>query len=1061
MSATLSPLHKKHALKPLVYALILASWAGQTQAQSVGSAPPSSRQDESQEDTDRATRLDTITVVRETRDEAGKTDVFQKDVSNVYAGKEEIELYKGSSVGDLFKGLNGVYAGDSRNSGALDPNIRGIQGEGRIPLTIDGTEQATSVWLGPAGVANRNYVDPNMISSILVEKGVSATSGASGIGGSVQIRTLQVEDIVKPGETFGIELKAETATNSTKSNERAFGIFGKDYRDIPGATFHKGGTNGVVLPDNISPDRMPKVGNSGKNFNFEDHSYRLAIATQQENFDLLAAYSYRSRGNYYSGKKGSDKYENDTWQEDANSDYNPSYSFPRVSYIAKYYRPGEEVLNTSSELETTLLKGTLRLPHDQAIDMSYMRSNHTFGENVPWNVVWAIHALDGYGEKNILQTENPYSKVKQDTWNLNYSWNPEGSRFINLKAGAWITQSDSERHQNGDIIYGIQGQGLNNGRDGDWDNYTNCHVLGTNGSECAWVPPTAPEKLPNTDGRFNIIPRALQITDHRRSGLNLSNAMTLHPTLDLSLSADFTREKLKQHDASEKLENLNELTWGVNHMGPRSGTRQQWNFGFNFDWRPVDWLQVNAGARYSDYWSYDDKLAEMRSQQHKDWAIQPALKGYNYQVQRLMTDQEVADYEGRIIETKMPIYKQYEEDWQFISDLDPSLLQAVFGHTSKQSFEDYLGKAFHEGKINGYRYTEETVFVPSGESHKGFTANNPFTNGEIDSAEQVTDAQGKTGTVNKYIASTGDRKPVYQDESEIANKWEEPKKQKDHAWVPHIGLTAFITDDIRLYARYNEFVRFPSLFESSMALAGGSKRSTGAANRPEHAYNWEIGYVHNLSSYFPSLEYADVKINYFNNRIKDYIDRDWDFNTVQFDEKKMSGIELQARVDSGKYFANFGGTYRLKQQLCDADYAQTFMPIPGAAGSDNIPACVDGGFPRTFARTSLQPQYSLNLDVGARLLEKKLLLGARAVYHSAAKNKDEGHFGGLGWAFNRTNYWNPILVFDAYASYQVQKNLNVDVAISNLTNQYYLDPMARTSMPAPGRTVRVGMTARF
>ncbi|WP_205649122.1 hypothetical protein [Alcaligenes faecalis] len=71
-----------------------------------------------------------------------------------------------------------------------------------------------------------------------------------------------------------------------------------------------------------------------------------------------------------------------------------------MSYIAKYYRPGEEVLNTSSELETTLLKGTLRLPHDQAIDMSYMRSNHTFGENVPWNVVWAIHALDGQGEKN-------------------------------------------------------------------------------------------------------------------------------------------------------------------------------------------------------------------------------------------------------------------------------------------------------------------------------------------------------------------------------------------------------------------------------------------------------------------------------------------------------------------------------------------------------------------------------------------------------------------------------------------------------------------------------------
>src|SRR5690606_19725727 len=139
----------------------------------------------------------------ETRDEAGRSDVYFKDVSNVYAGKDEIERYKGSSVGDLFKGLNGVYSGDVRNSGALDPNIRGIQGEGRIPVTVDGTEQATSVWLGPAGVANRNYVDPNMISSIMVEKGPSMSPGIkSGVGGTVEIRTIDVDDIIRPGESF-------------------------------------------------------------------------------------------------------------------------------------------------------------------------------------------------------------------------------------------------------------------------------------------------------------------------------------------------------------------------------------------------------------------------------------------------------------------------------------------------------------------------------------------------------------------------------------------------------------------------------------------------------------------------------------------------------------------------------------------------------------------------------------------------------------------------------------------------------------------------------------------
>ena len=39
-----------------------------------------------------------------------------------------------------------------------------------------------------------------------------------------------------------------------------------------------------------------------------------------------------------------------------------------MSYIAKYYRPGEEVLNTSSELETTLLKGEQvdRIEFDEA-----------------------------------------------------------------------------------------------------------------------------------------------------------------------------------------------------------------------------------------------------------------------------------------------------------------------------------------------------------------------------------------------------------------------------------------------------------------------------------------------------------------------------------------------------------------------------------------------------------------------------------------------------------------------------------------------------------------------
>lgn len=108
---------------------------------------------------------------KQSRDEKGYNDVYDQDISTVYAGKEQIERYKGAAPADMFKGMLNVYSGDSRNSGALDPNIRGIQGPGRVPLTIDGTEQAITAYRGYMGANNRNYIDPNLIGSIKVLKG--------------------------------------------------------------------------------------------------------------------------------------------------------------------------------------------------------------------------------------------------------------------------------------------------------------------------------------------------------------------------------------------------------------------------------------------------------------------------------------------------------------------------------------------------------------------------------------------------------------------------------------------------------------------------------------------------------------------------------------------------------------------------------------------------------------------------------------------------------------------------------------------------------------------------
>jgi len=1033
-----------HPLKPLVVCILLAlaCIGGYAQAQSTASDEPESTN---------VTELDTIEVTGqyETRDEAGRNDVFAKDVSNVYVGKEEIERYKGTSVGDLFKGLNGVYSGDSRNSGAVDPNIRGLQGGGRIPLTVDGTEQSTSVWMGPAGVANRNYLDPNMISSIMVEKGPSMTRGVrTGIGGSVQVKTLEVDDIIRLGETFGFELKTETATNSVKPNESSFSNFGKDYRDIHGAYSVYSG--GVLLPFGRGTDMTPRKGSSGKDLDFDDNAWRAAIASKHEHFDLLGAYSYRKRGNYFSGKGGSQRYETDTWFDDLSSNQDQTLEVQPLptQYIANYFLPGQEVTNTSSELESILLKGSFRFPGNQSLNLSYMRTDHTFGESIPWVITFAVRDSENANGTKVVQGQLPYSNVKQNTYNLNYTWRPEGNRWIDLEAGAWVTQSDAARHQNGDFIFAlpfVTGQ-----QDTAWDDYVVCHIRPESKMRtpayCAGIPQDPPDKQPNTDGRYNIIPRALRITNDDRFGINLSNKFRLHPTLDLTVSGDFTREKLKQWNASEDVgSDRSEFTSGIHYYAPRAGRREQYNLAFNFNWTATSWLQLSAGYRYADFWAHDDKTASQRAKRVDGWQATAPLTHRRFTYREIMSDADAAaqddfmrdDYDVQIEELR---------DW-FPDDL-PAFLEEF------PTVDDYV----NDGKINGVRYenNDKEILVPYTGTHKGFAANNPFLNGTIDLNEMVATAQSPDGVAKKYGEHFG---YSYVPGSSPSDPWKAPEKIRGHAWTPQFGATAFLTDNIRVYARYTQFSRFPSIFESTQMVRGGlgSTLRGSAATRPERTYNWEIGYAHDLTSYFPDLNYADFRINYFNSKIRDYMDRDYNFNIVHFDRKKLSGIEVQTRFDSEKYFAGFGGSYRFEQKMCDKDYASFIDPI-----YNRIPECVEGGFPVTFARTSLQPKYSIDLDVGARLFNRKIEIGSRMTYHSAYENKSESKMGNMRpRAFNRPHFWNPIWVFDAYATYRVHDKLSINLGINNITNRYYIDPMARVSQPAPGRTIKMGLTARF
>lgn len=57
--------------------------------------------------------------------------------------------------------------------------------------------------------------------------------------------------------------------------------------------------------------------------------------------------------------------------------------------------------------------------------------------------------------------------------------------------------------------------------------------------------------------------------------------------------------------------------------------------------------------------------------------------------------------------------------------------------------------------------------------------------------------------------------------------------------------------------------------------------------------------------------------------------------------------------------------------------------------------------------------------------------------------------------------WNAVFTGDAYVNYQFNKDLSFELLATNLFDEYYIDPLTRSMMPAPGRTIRFNVTSRF
>lgn len=884
------------------------------------------------------------------RDARKKDAVYDQDVSSSYAGKEEVERYKGVNTADVLKGMVNVFSGDARNGGALDPSIRGIQGPGRVPVIIDGTEQALTVWRGYNGASNRSYVDPSLIAGVQVLKGPVSTRGVNGAtGGAVVINTLDAADILKPGQTFGVEFRVEGGNNSTDPRLPTL-LTGRDYRTIPGFLGTGSGWRSPTYPYS-DPSLRVNLRKSGDNefLSLGDRAIRLAVAGRIGDFDLFGAYAFRERGNYFSGKHEVDYYQQRQLRLGADT-------FVRV--LGLHYEPGNEIPNTSSQLESLLLKATWRIADDQALQIGFRDSRSKFGEILPSRIMTAGGGYFG-------NVQWPLSKVHAQAWNAEYKWQPD-NKWIDLKTNLWLTDTVSDTYSSGGF------------------------------------PNAASLQDPI------IINSALSNARNDRYGITASNQMKLTSRLDLRLEGTWQHEKLRSDDPfTQAIAN----GW---RQFPRAGRREDYRIGLHGEWRPASFLKLNAGLTYSGYWAVDDFLRN-----------QIAAGNARRFMQVLDTSRQIT------YRTQITSARDYEA-WLRARNFDEAGIRRELA-----SFAARGNRLEVENRAPDW--------VPDAEGRYR-RADNACLNGSVSSLPNWTGYCGVSWTNTVQVVPN------------------EATRKTGHGWAPTLSATAYISGSSRAYVRYAEAYRFPSMFESTIGFS--SSVNLRSDLKPEHLYAWEAAWIQDLRPLFGlngEGQHADLKLTWYHNTTRNVIERNTNLMFTNIDRQEIAGFELQARYDNGRFFTDLSAGHMTKNKVCDESVAALSDWDRG-----RVPDCVKYGFISSFLLTQATPEDSINWALGGRFFDRRLEVGGRLIWYSRYKNPQLDRFIGgpiddriSGYGLNIPYTWGEIVTFDAYAKFRLNDRFSAELVGTNLNDRYYLDPLSRSLLPAPGRTVRLSLTGRF
>lgn len=318
---------------------------------------------------------------------------------NILSGSD-LNRFRGIANADIFSSETYIQSNNMRNeAGSIDPGIRGLQGEGRVPVFIDGSLQSTHTSRGYQGTSDRTYIDPDLISNITISKGASQNNNAfssGAIGGVINIKTLTTEDIINPGNSYGLLLKLRTFNNNKKPD----------------------------IPDDYAEQSYYQLTDKPRGYDFRNGSATLAFGFRDDSVDTVFAYSKRSTGNYFSGKNGFKKFKD-----------------PVVF-------KNEEVVNTYFESESFIYKLALNANDNHHFNLAYRNHRQQAGETLA--AYWYKNANDidfeplPAGVESMPQWK-PGSAIV-NAYSAGYTYTPVDNRLINLNLNYWLTDTNLKQY---------------------------------------------------------------------------------------------------------------------------------------------------------------------------------------------------------------------------------------------------------------------------------------------------------------------------------------------------------------------------------------------------------------------------------------------------------------------------------------------------------------------------------------------------------------------------------------------------------------------------------------